>query len=235
MVLEDIFSSFLISDGHSLGLLDMTLGMGVPFLLMFPVVTMYKWVQKNNNFSSSFILTIFMFGILSAAVTMLIGNNIARAFGLVGALSIIRFRTAMKDPLDAVFIFWALAVGMACGTGQHLLSAAIVVLASVMLASLKILGISKVRYLDSVLKVVTRKGSHVSPQIESALKKKPLNYQKLNEYFNSDDEKRTYVYTLRRSKRKPLDSLEDSLKAIDGVESVTHLNHESSLFVENRH
>ena len=52
-------------------------------------------------------------------VIMTIGNSIARAFALVGALSIIRFRTVIKDPKDIVFIFWSLATGMVCGTGQY--------------------------------------------------------------------------------------------------------------------
>jgi len=56
---------------------------------------------------------------VTAIVIMVIGNNLARAFGLVGAMSIIRFRTAVKDTQDIVFIFFALAIGMAAGDGYH--------------------------------------------------------------------------------------------------------------------
>ena len=57
-------------------------------------------------------------------VIMIIGNNLARAFALVGALSIIRFRTVVKDNKDTAYIFWALAVGMASGTGSYFLALA---------------------------------------------------------------------------------------------------------------
>jgi len=55
-------------------------------------------------------------------VIMTIGNNIARAFALVGALSIIRFRTVIKDTKDIIYIFWSLAAGMACGTGSYFIA-----------------------------------------------------------------------------------------------------------------
>ena len=57
-------------------------------------------------------------------VIMIIGNNLARAFALVGALSIIRFRTVVKDTKDTAYIFWALAAGMASGTGSYFLAIA---------------------------------------------------------------------------------------------------------------
>ena len=61
---------------------------------------------------------------ITAVVIMVIGNNLARAFGLVGAMSIIRFRTAVKDTQDIVFIFFALAVGLAAGVGLHIIAIA---------------------------------------------------------------------------------------------------------------
>ena len=60
--------------------------------------------------------------VITAIVIMVIGNNLARAFGLVGAMSIVRFRTAVKDAQDLVFIFFSLAVGLASGVGLHLLA-----------------------------------------------------------------------------------------------------------------
>jgi len=59
---------------------------------------------------------------ITALVLMVIGNNLARAFGLVGAMSIIRFRTAVKDTQDIIFIFFSLSVGMAAGVGYHMIA-----------------------------------------------------------------------------------------------------------------
>src|SRR3989304_2285590 len=72
-----------------------------------------------SNIIISFVHSIVFLSAITALVIMVIGNNLARAFGLVGALSIIRFRTAIKDTIDIVYIFLGLAIGMAAGVGYH--------------------------------------------------------------------------------------------------------------------
>ena len=74
------------------------------------------------SYSQSFMITNIFLSLIVCMVIMTIGNSISRAFALVGALSIIRFRTVIKDPKDIVFIFWSLATGMVCGTGQYFLA-----------------------------------------------------------------------------------------------------------------
>jgi uncharacterized membrane protein YhiD involved in acid resistance len=79
----------------------------------------YKQSYKGAGYSSAFISSLLLLTLITALVMMVIGNNLARAFGLVGAMSIIRFRTAVKDTMDIIFIFFALAIGMAAGVGYH--------------------------------------------------------------------------------------------------------------------
>ena len=91
----------------------------------------YKKTHKGMSYSQSFMITnIFLSGIV-CMVIMVIGNSISRAFALVGALSIIRFRTVIKDTKDIVYIFWSLAAGMACGTGSYFLALASAVLITI--------------------------------------------------------------------------------------------------------
>lgn len=236
MTWDEVLASMVISDNNTLGLAQIATALIFPFLLMFPVIYMYRRVQKNNNFSSSFIMALFLFAPLSATVTMLIGNNVARAFGLVGALSIIRFRTALKDPLDAVFVFWALCLGMASGTGYYLLSSISVVLCSLMLILIKSIGMTRPKFYDSILKVVVnKKVDSVEKSIESSLKNSVGTYQRINEYFDSEQDTKTFVYTLKRPKKANVKKMEDSIRCLNGVESIAHLNHESSLFLETKH
>lgn len=82
----------------------------------------YKWTYRGPNYSSTFVNSLIILSMITAVVIMVIGNNLARAFGLVGAMSIIRFRTAVKDTQDIVFLFFALAVGLASGVGLHSLA-----------------------------------------------------------------------------------------------------------------
>ena len=80
---------------------------------------LYKRTYKGPGYSVAFVNSIILLAMITAMVILVIGNNLARAFGLVGAMSIIRFRTAVKDTLDIVYIFFALVVGMAAGAGYH--------------------------------------------------------------------------------------------------------------------
>lgn len=82
----------------------------------------YKKTHKGMSYSQSFMITNIFLSVIVCMVIMVIGNSISRAFALVGALSIIRFRTVIKDTKDIVYIFWSLAAGMACGTGSYFLA-----------------------------------------------------------------------------------------------------------------
>lgn len=93
----------------------------------------YRWTYRGPGYSNSFVISIIALSLITALVIMVIGNNLARAFGLVGALSIIRFRTAVKDTLDIVYIFFGLAIGMAAGVGYFRVALAGTVIISIVL------------------------------------------------------------------------------------------------------
>ena len=94
----------------------------IAFFLGFIISLVYKKTHKGLSYSQSFVLTNIFVAVIVSMVIMVIGNNLARAFALVGALSIIRFRTVVKDTKDTAFIFWSLAAGMASGTGSYFLA-----------------------------------------------------------------------------------------------------------------
>jgi len=88
----------------------------------FIISVIYRWTYRGPHYSTSYVHAIVVLSMVTALVIMVIGNNLARAFGLVGAMSIIRFRTAVKDTQDIVIIFFALAAGMAAGVGLKALA-----------------------------------------------------------------------------------------------------------------
>lgn len=83
------------------------------------IAYIYKKTYRGAGYSAAFSNSMIILTMITSIVIMVIGNNLARAFGLVGAMSIIRFRTAVKDTQDIVFIFFGLAIGMASGVGYH--------------------------------------------------------------------------------------------------------------------
>jgi hypothetical protein len=94
---------------------DMLLALSLSFFFSMALVWTYKHTHRGLSYSVSFVHTIVIMAVTVSVIMLIIGSNIARAFALVGALSIIRYRTAIKDPRDVAFIFVAMAVGMACG------------------------------------------------------------------------------------------------------------------------
>jgi uncharacterized membrane protein YhiD involved in acid resistance len=83
------------------------------------IAWLYRHTYKGPGYSITFINSMVVLTMITAVVILIIGNNLARAFGLVGAMSIIRFRTAVKETQDIVYIFFSLTAGMAAGVGYH--------------------------------------------------------------------------------------------------------------------
>jgi uncharacterized membrane protein YhiD involved in acid resistance len=94
----------------------------VAFVCGLVISLVYRGSYRGASYSASFVRSMIFLAMITAVVMLVIGNNLARAFGLVGAMSIIRFRTAVKDPQDIVFIFFALAAGLAAGVGLYMVA-----------------------------------------------------------------------------------------------------------------
>ena len=103
---------------------DMLLVMVLSFALSALIGWIYKITHRGTSYTQSFVFTLVLNGMIVALVMLVIGSDIARAFSLVGALSIIRFRNAVKETRDVGFIFFTMAIGMAVGTGFYLLAVA---------------------------------------------------------------------------------------------------------------
>lgn len=98
---------------------DIIAALLVAFFCGFTVSMVYRWTYQGSNYAATFVRSMIFLSMITAMVMLVIDNNLARAFGLVGAMSIIRFRTPLKDPQDIVFVFLALAIGMASGVGAY--------------------------------------------------------------------------------------------------------------------
>jgi len=102
--------------------LTMAASLAVSLLCGLLLGWLYRRTYRGPSYSVTFDRALVTLTVITSIVIMVIGNNLARAFGLVGAMSIIRFRTAVKDTQDLVFIFFALTVGLAAGVGLYALA-----------------------------------------------------------------------------------------------------------------
>lgn len=101
--------------------IDVAIALGLSFLLTLVIAWVYRYTHKGVSYSQQYVHTLVMMGTVVSLIMLIIGSNVARAFALVGALSIIRFRNAMKETRDVGFIFLTMAIGMAVGTRFFLL------------------------------------------------------------------------------------------------------------------
>lgn len=116
-------------------LLDVAAVFALSLVLSLLIGWSYRSTHRGVSYSQTYVHTLVMFSVVVAFVMLIIGSNIARAFTLVGALSIVRFRHAVKEPRDIGFVFMAMAVGMACGTRFYALAifATLAMIATVLL------------------------------------------------------------------------------------------------------
>jgi uncharacterized membrane protein YhiD involved in acid resistance len=101
---------------------DVVISMVLSFILCSAIGWVYQVTHRGASYAQSYVHTLVLNGMVVAVIMLIIGSNIARAFALVGALSIIRFRNAVKETRDVGFIFFSMAVGMAIGTKFYLLA-----------------------------------------------------------------------------------------------------------------
>ncbi|GLY02617.1 MULTISPECIES: DUF4956 domain-containing protein [Actinoplanes] len=101
---------------------DIAIALSLSFLLSAFIAWVYRFTHRNVSYSQSYVQTLVILGMLIALIMLVVGSNIARAFALVGALSVVRFRNAIKETRDVGFIFLVMGVGMAAGTRFYTLA-----------------------------------------------------------------------------------------------------------------
>ena len=123
MTFRDVFKSDFLENIASVSLLDMGIALVLAFLLGLFLFFIYKKCYSGVMYSASFGVTLIALAMITALLILTVVSNVVLSLGMVGALSIVRFRTAVKDPLDTAYMFWALTMGILLGAGQFLLTA----------------------------------------------------------------------------------------------------------------
>lgn len=107
------FTSMDISAGRAMAALTVTCGLAIYIFLIYRVMT------RKSFYSKSFNVAMAALSVITAAIILAMQSNLVISLGMVGALSIVRFRTAVKNPMDLVFLFWSISVGIICGAGLY--------------------------------------------------------------------------------------------------------------------
>lgn len=130
---NDIFKSSFLENITSVSILDMAVALVLAFGLGLFIFLVYKKTYQGVMYSSSFGVTLVALTMITTVVILAVTSNVVLSLGMVGALSIVRFRTAIKEPLDIAFLFWSIAVGIVLAAGMIPLAVAGSVITGVIL------------------------------------------------------------------------------------------------------
>lgn len=157
MTFNDIFKSSFLENVTSVSLLDMTIALALAFCLGVFIFWVYKKTFSGVMYSSGFGVTLIALTMITTLVILAVTSNVVLSLGMVGALSIVRFRTAIKEPLDIAFLFWSIAAGIVLAAGMVPLA----VFGSVLIGLTLLIFVNKKSYVNPYI-VVLRCDGHES-------------------------------------------------------------------------
>jgi len=197
-------------------------------ILQMAIVWSYKKTHKGLSYSPSFIFTLVIVGLLGTVVMMVVQNNLVGAFALLGAFSLIRFRTILKETRDIAFVFFALVIGIAIGTNNYtiaLISTALIIL--IMLGFYRF-DFGKITNGIGFILTFNAKDSFDIEKVNSVLSKYAKTYSLL-QMRSYGIGVNTYVFSLRPKNDKDSVSIVNSLKEREEVSNVEIITGEHSV------
>lgn len=212
---EQIFNLFTSS--KDLTLTQIILNIAVAAVIGFFIFLSYAISHRGTIYSKKFNASLVIMTVLTATVMTVIGNNIALSLGMVGALSIVRFRTAVKDSRDTVYIFWTIIIGICCGVGDYVVAS---IGSAVTFAAILILGCIKN---DNRMLVIIRGARSKQPAIKAKMFH-IFNTKAIMRVENTTDNYVELIYeitqkTLQKAEKDTLD-IAASIYALDNIEYV---------------
>ena len=183
----------------------------IAFLVALIIFLTYKNTYSGVMYNPRFNVSLIMITMITTMVMVVIGSNISVSLGMVGALSIIRFRTAVKDPRDTAFIFWCVVSGLACGTQNY----TIVLAGSIVICAILFI-FKKIATNDSKYVIVVKGAGINDNEVEAFLKAGVKDYKCKGKYLNSDKVELIYDVKLKKTKN----NLIEKLTQIKGVSTV---------------
>ena len=163
MTFNDIFKSSFLENVTSVSIFDMVLALALAFGLGLFIFFVYQKTFSGVMYSSSFGVTLVALTMITTLVILAVTSNVVLSLGMVGALSIVRFRTAIKEPLDIAFLFWSIAVGIVLAAGMIPLA----VFGSVVIGLVLLVFVNRKSHLNPYIVVLSCDG-HDSEQAAKA-------------------------------------------------------------------
>lgn len=141
---KSVLEGFVAND-ISLG--QILIVLGVTFIVALYIFMVYKYVMRNSFYDINFNVSMAIISVVTAGILLAMQSNLVISLGMVGALSIVRFRTAIKDPLDLLFLFWSIGTGIICGAGLFEIAIIVAIAVTIGMIILQMIPTTKSPYL----------------------------------------------------------------------------------------
>jgi uncharacterized membrane protein YhiD involved in acid resistance len=214
-----MFDEFQDIDLFPVNIFDVFSNMLVALVCGIIIALVYRFIYKGPSYSVTYLNSLVLLTLITSIVILVIGNNLARAFGLVGAMSIIRFRTAVRDVQDIVFIFFSLSVGMAAGVGLHVIALAATVFIGVVAIVLVTFNFGAPPKQEYLMQISYNTVDEADNRIRHILKKYCKRYKLVNMKNIGEHQMEAFYQVVYRRKFKSANLIRE-LKELEDVVSV---------------
>ncbi len=168
MTFNDIFKSSFLENVTAISMFDMALALVLAFGLGMFIFLVYKKTYQGVMYSSSFGVTLLALTMITTLVILAVTSNVVLSLGMVGALSIVRFRTAIKEPLDIAFLFWSIAAGIVLAAGMIPLA----VIGSVVIGLILLIFVNRKSHVNPYIVVLQCDGRESEAAARNCLEKR---------------------------------------------------------------
>ncbi len=218
---NDIFKSSFLDKTSSFSLIDSLIGLLVAFAVGLVIYMVYKKTFAGVIYSHSFNISLIVMSMATALIIMGISSNVLLSLGMVGALSIVRFRTPIKDPMDIVYIFWSIVAGILCGAGFIPL----VIIGSILIGLVLILFVNKITVENPYLLIVKYTDRNVEEAVGRIIAKQSKKHVlKSKSVLPGDDYELIFEVRVKENEMKFVNSITD----MAGVKSAVMLSYDGN-------
>ena len=161
---SDIVKGKFLEEFSAISMSDALIAIALAFALSLFIVFIYRSTYAGVSYSRNFAGCLMMLSMVTALVIMVVSSNVVLSMGMVGALSIVRFRTAVKEPTDTAFMFWAIATGIICGAGYVSIAVLVTLLLGLLFVLVHTIG-GKQKYGSYMIVVRYDVGSEVETKL----------------------------------------------------------------------
>lgn len=218
---NDIFKSSILEKTSSFSIIDSAIGLIAAFLIGIFIYYVYKKTFSGVIYSHTFNISLIVMSMTTALIIIGISSNVMLSLGMVGALSIVRFRTPIKDPMDIVYLFWAIVAGILCGAGFIPL----VIMGSVLIGLVLILFGNRIKVENPFLLVVRYDEASIEKSMEHIIsghvKKHAI---KSKSVMPGNDFEVTYEIRVKENDMRFI----NNISGIEGVKSAIMLSYDGN-------